>query len=174
MKRTSLLISAMLVIVIILVLVFMPIFKVFSFTETRTNNPHTFYINVSKDSEFHIRFTHSIHLTDVIESYQITNLNKLKLLSMEYEDVAIGMPAYAEEDQTLSYENGRYKLSYKDKKLDNFTLYIGDVDYDLYFNYEGEEYDLKKSLNRGSSYLFEVKKISIYDKLKGVLITNED
>jgi len=172
MKRVSLLISA--VLVLIITLLFIPIFKVFSFTETRTNNPQMFYINVSKEKDFQIRFTHTIHLTDVLENYELTDSNELKLVSMEYEDVAIGMPAYAEEDQTLIYENGKYKLSYKNKVLENFTLYVGNVEYDLYFQYDKQEYNLKKSLHRGSSYLFEVKSISLYDKLKGVLITNED
>ena len=34
---------------------------------------------------------------------------KIKLISMEYEDVAVGMPAHADEGQTLSYENGNRK-----------------------------------------------------------------
>ncbi|KGR90204.1 RocC [Ureibacillus massiliensis 4400831 = CIP 108448 = CCUG 49529] len=170
MKRLTLLIST--IIVLIIVVMFIPIFKVFSFTETRTNNPHMYYINVSKDNLFQIRFTHSIHLTDVLETYEITDSNRLKLVSMEYEDVNVGMPAHAEEDQTLTFEDGKYKLSYKDKTIDNFTLLIGNVDYDLFFQYKGEEYDLKKSLIRGSSYLFEVKNISLYDKLRGVMIAD--
>lgn len=173
MKRTYLLLSALMVTVIILVLVFAPIYKVFSFTETRTNTPQTFYINLSKEIDFQIRFTHSIHLTDVIEKYEVTDLNELKLVSMEYEDVAVGMPAYAEEGQTLTYENGRYKLSFNNKKLKNFILYIGDVDYDLYFYYNGREYNLKDTLRRGSSYLFKVQRFSLYDKLKGVSIKYE-
>ncbi|CAM5210666.1 hypothetical protein UACE39S_01907 [Ureibacillus acetophenoni] len=171
MKRVFLLISAILIIVF--VVVFIPIFKVFSFTETRTNNPQMFYINVSKENGFQIRFTHSIHLTDVLESYEIQGSKELKLVSMEYEDVAIGMPAYAEEDQTLTYENGKYTISYKNKTIDNFTLYVGNVDYDLFFNYDNKEYNLKENLGRGSSYLFEVKTVSLYDKLKGVLIEDE-
>lgn len=168
MKRAALLISV--IIVLVIVFLFIPMFKVFSFTETRTNNAQMFYIDVSQENRFQIRFTHSIHLTDVLESYQITKSNELKLVSMEYEDVAIGMPAYAEEDQTLTYENGKYTLSYKDKKIDNFTLYVGNVEYELYFRYEDKEYDLKKSLYKGSSYLFEVRTISLYDKMRGVLM----
>jgi len=171
MKRLALLI----IIILVLGIIFFvsPMFTVISFTETRTNNPQMFYINVSKENGFQIRFTHSIHLTDVLESYEIQGSKELKLVSMEYEDVAIGMPAYAEEDQTLTYENGKYTISYKNKTLDNFTLYVGDVDYDLYFRYNDKEYNLKNALERGSSYLFEVKTVSIYDKLKGVLIEDE-
>lgn len=173
MKRVSLLISAVLVIVIFVYLLFSPIFKVISFTETRTNNPQIFYIDVTKEKGFQIRFTHSIHLTDVLESYKIKDSNELKLVSMEYEDVAIGMPAYAEKDQTLTYENGKYTISYKNKTIENFTLYVGDVEYDLFFHYDDKEYNLKEILSRGSSYLFEVKTVSLYDKLKGVLLRDE-
>ncbi|SOC42327.1 DUF1850 domain-containing protein [Ureibacillus acetophenoni] len=173
MKRVSLLISTVLVIAVITFFLFIPIFKVFSFTETRMHNPQLFYINVSKETSFQFRFTHSIHRTDVLENYEITNLNKLKLNSMEYEDVSIGMPAYAEEGQSLTYENGKYTLYFDDKIIDNFTLYVGDVDYDLYVHYDGNEYNLKQTLNRGSSYLFEVKSVSLYDKLKGVLLRDE-
>ncbi len=171
MKRVIFLISTLIILVV--VFLFLPVFKVFSFTETRTTNPQMYYIEVSNDTEFQVRFTHSIHLTDVLENYNITNINKLKLVSMEYEDVAVGMPAYAEEDQTISYEHGKYTLSYDNKILNNFTLYVGDVEYDLFFHYDGKDYNLKKSLERGSSYLFEVKNVTIYDKLKGVLISDE-
>ena len=173
MKRVSLLISTILVFVIIIFFLYMPIFKVFSFTETRIHNPQLFYINVSKETLFQFRFTHSIHRTDVLENYEITNSNKLKIISMEYEDVSIGMPAYAEEGQSLIYEDGKYTLYYDDKIIDNFTLYVGNVDYDLYFLYDGNEYNLKQDLNRGSSYLFEVKTVSLIDKLKGVLLGYE-
>lgn len=153
----------------------LPLVTVFSFTETKTNNPQVFYINVQKDKNFKIRFTHSIHLTDVLESYQVTKSNKIKLVSMEYEDVAVGMPAYAEEGQKLKYENGKYLLSYDDEKIiDNFTLYVGNIDMDLYFIYRNETYNLKKELKKGRSYLFEVKKISFYQLMKGAVKRNEN
>lgn len=173
MKRISLLISTILAIVMVFFILFFPFFRVISFTETRTNNPQLFYINVSNETSFQFRFTHSIHRTDVLENYEITNSNKLQLVSMNYEDVSIGMPAYAEEGQTLTYKNGKYTLYYDNRFIDNFTLYVGDVDYDLFILYEGREYDLKKFLNRGSSYLFRVKSVSLYNKLKGVLLGDE-
>ena len=64
-------------------------------------------------------------------------------------------------------------MYYSDTYLDSFVLYIGDIDMDLFFYYEEREYDLKKTLKRGSSYKFEVKNISLYDKMKGVPIRNE-
>lgn len=157
-----------------IIFLFSPIFNVISFEETRTNNPQSYYINVSKENNFNIRYTHSIHLTDVLETYEITDSNQIKLLSMEYEDVAIGMPAHAEEGQTLTYNKGKYKLEFSDQILDSFTLYIGDISQELAIIYEGKTYDLKKTLERGSAFLFEIKRISLFDKLRGVVMVHEN
>lgn len=172
MKRIALSIFAM--ILGIVFLLFTPYITVFSFTETRVNNPQMYYIDVSKEKIFQIRYTHSIHLTDVLETYEVTNDKKLRLISMEYEDVAVGMPAHAEEGQTLTYENGKYRLEFSNQILDNFTLYVGDIDMNLFFYYDGKSYDIKKSLHRGNSYLFEIKNISLYAKLKGVVMVHEN
>lgn len=154
---------------------FLPFITVFTFTETKTNNPQVFYIHVQEDKKFQIRFTHSIHLTDVIESYEITKSNEIKLVSMEYEDVAVGMPAYAEEGQSISYEKGKYVLAYDDEKvLNHFTLYIGNIDIDLYFYYNNESYNLKKQLEKGRSYLFKIEKISFYQFMKGDTMQHEN
>lgn len=147
---------------------FAPLWTVFSFTETRTDSPQLHYLSVHDEKLFQIKFTHTIHLTDVIESYELVPENLIRLVSMEYEDVAIGMPSYAEAGQTLTYENGVYTLRYDDVMLNDFTLYIGSVDYDLLFLYEGQQIDLKKELTKGNSYLFQIRKISLYEKMKGV------
>ena len=170
MKRV--LIFTILAIAIFCTIIFLPLFQVFSFTETKTNNPQIYYIDVGKDKRFQIRFTHSIHLTDVLETYEILD-NKIKIISMEYEDVAVGMPAHAEEGQKLTYEDGKYKLTYESTHLENFVLYIGDINMDLFFYYEDKQFDLKKSLQRGSSYTIEIKKVSLYNKMKGVRIAHE-
>ncbi|HEY4622853.1 MAG TPA: DUF1850 domain-containing protein, partial [Solibacillus sp.] len=90
------------------------------------------------------------------------------LLSMQYEDVAIGMPSSAEAGQTLTYENGRYILRYDDAKLEEFTLHIGDVDYKLNLQHNNEVIPLKEKLTRGKSYVLKIEKLSFYQKMKGV------
>lgn len=87
---------------------------------------------------------------------------------MQYEDLAIGLPGYAEEGETLSVNDGVYTLTYDDNVIDSFVMLIGNVDAELAFRYLGAELDLKKQLVRGKSYTFCVKKLSIYQLLKGV------
>lgn len=155
-----------------LCMIFYPFCNVLSFTETRTDEPKQYLFPLKQQSVFQLKFTHSIHLTDVIETYEALETNEIRLVSMEYEDVAIGMPAFVEEGQTLIYEDGKYKLSYEQATLPNFTLYIGDVDYELSLVHQGKKIDLKESLQRGKSYLIEVHTISLFhlwigDELNG-------
>ncbi|MEK3978002.1 DUF1850 domain-containing protein [Psychrobacillus sp. FSL K6-2836] len=162
----------MLVIIILICLIgptfFIPFQKAFVFTETRTEDVVFFYMPIREDIKFQVIYTHSIHKSNVLESYRITNANKIQLISMEYEDLAIGMPGYAEEGQTFEEKDGIYKLSYDDKVINSFTLLVANIDMDLIFRYENKNYDLKKLLERSKSYKFEVKNISLYEQWKGV------
>lgn len=163
-------------VIIVLLLIgvlFMPIVHVFSFEETRTDEPDKYYLKIGAQKEFQIVFTHSIHLTDVVESYRVIETNDIQLMSMQYSDVAIGMPSYAEEGQTLIYEGGLYTLKYDNEKLEKFNLYIGAVDYDLQFHYEAARYNLKKQLHKGHSYTFSIKRISIFEFMKGERIREQ-
>ncbi|MGN7477059.1 DUF1850 domain-containing protein [Solibacillus silvestris] len=151
-----------------IVLFFIPFERSITFTKTRIENPVKFFLPLKNEETFQLIFTHSIHLTDVVESYRVLPADEFQLLSMEYSDVAIGMPGYAEEGQTLQYEDGIYTLRYTDAKLKEFTLHIGDVEYKLNLEHKGKSIPLKEHLIRGSSYVVAVEKLSFYDKMKGV------
>lgn len=145
-----------------------PIKSAFTFTEHRVENPRVYYVPLKSTTSFQIRYVHSIHLTDVIESYEVTADQKIRLLSMQYEDLAIGLPGYAEQGETLTMQDGVYTLTYNDNVIDSFVMLIGDVDAELAFRYLGNELNLKKQLVRGKSYTFRVAKLSFYQMLKGV------
>lgn len=147
---------------------FLPIHKVFTFTEYRSDHPKTFYVKLKDEQEFQIRYVHSIFLTDVIENYEVTADNAIRLLSMQYEDVGIGLPGYAEDGQTLKFIDEMYTLTYDYNIIDSFVLFVGDVDADLAFIYEGKETDLKTYLTRGKSYTFSVERQSTYQQMRGV------
>ena len=170
MKRWKVLLGAVFGSVLLGILLFLvPIKQAFTFTETRTDNPVMAYEFVSDDMKFQIRYVHSIFLTDVVETYRLQPDESLKFLTMRYEDVGIGLPAYAEEGESLDVsEEGIYTLTYEDKVIDSFVLYIGNVDAQLAFRYQGNETDLKTILQRGKSYEFRVKKLTFIEILKGV------
>src|SRR5699024_10836325 len=73
------------------------------------------YLPLKKEQSFQIIFTHSIHLTDVVEIYKITNNNDILQNEIVYEEVRINMPSNAEEGQDIEYEDGKYHI----KNLNN-------------------------------------------------------
>src|SRR5699024_8890129 len=73
------------------------------------------YLPLKKEQSFQIIFTHSIHLTDVVEKYEITNNNDILQDEIVYEEFGIGMPSNAEEGQDFEYEDGKYHI----KNLNN-------------------------------------------------------
>lgn len=151
------------------IILFLPLQKVFSFTEIHVENPIMHYLAVADTPDFTIRYTHSIHKTDVLEHYKIVEENRLKLELMVYENLAIGMPGYAEEGQTLTLENGKYYLRFDEPKIINdFAIHIGDIDMDLALQYNNNEYNLKSNLQRGHAYLFQVQRVSLWQIWKGV------
>lgn len=152
------------------IVLFLPTQRAFTWVETRTTSPQLYYVPMSQQQNFQFRYTHSIHLSDVWEYYTVED-NQIRLQQMTYTDTAIGMPAVAEEGQTLQFNDGLYTLVYEQRMLPNFTLYIGDVELDLSFYYEAQEFALKQTLNKGTSYMFSVKRISLYERLKGVRLS---
>lgn len=167
MKYTKSLIGILFLIVLMIGIFLLPMKKTLSFTETDIQNGELFYIPIVDDDEFKIRYVHSIHLTDVLESYKITEDLKIRLLSMSYENLSIGLPGEAGEGETLDLKDGVYTLTYKDRVIDSFRLHIGRVDADLAIRYEGVEIDLKKFLEKGKSYEFKVQKMTYYELMKG-------
>ena len=157
----------LLLILILLLVFFLPIKQTFTFTEQRTDHPKRFFLPLTNVDEFQIRYVHSIHLTDVVETYAVTDVDKIRLLSMTYENLGIGLPGYAAEGETMTLADGMYTLTYDDKVIEEFTLFIGSVDAELAFRYDGNEIDLKKHFDKGKSYIFCLTKLSIYQMLRG-------
>ncbi len=74
-----------------------------------------------------MKYTHSIHLSDVVESYVVTKDHEIKQFELMYEDFAIGMPENASEGETFEHSDGKYYLKNMDKISPSFDLRIGKV-----------------------------------------------
>ncbi|WP_088005643.1 DUF1850 domain-containing protein [Indiicoccus explosivorum] len=115
-----------------------------------------------------IRYTHSIHLSDVVETYEVTEDLDLRMTELEYEDFAIGMPANAGKGEVFVEKDGKYFIKNMDRVIPGFTLFIGDIDLELSLLAGRHVYNLKSVLERGESYLFRIEKLSWFDLVKGV------
>lgn len=165
MRNIKVFSSILLIVLLLFTFFFIPIRETLIFTETQENK--IYYVQVNQQKKFEIRYVHSIHLTDVIEFYEITPDLKIRMLSMTYENLSIGLPGEAAAGETLELRDGVYTLTYNDRVIDSFRLHIGRVDADLALRYENNEIDLKRYLEKGNSYEFKVEKLTFYQLLKG-------
>lgn len=124
-------------------------------------------------SHFKIKYTHSIHLSDVIESFEVLPDNTMKLVELEYEDFNIGMPSNAGEGEVFVEKDGKYFIKNMDRQMQEFRILIGDVDAALMLVKNGKEHDLKKALVRGKTYTFRIQRLSFFQQLKGVNINEQ-
>lgn len=165
-QKILLLISAL--ILISSSLVFLPSQKYYVFIDNE-NDELAGYFPVDSPF-FQLIYTHSIHLSEVIESYKVVDNDELMMTELEYEDFNIGMPSNAGEGESFVEKDGKYFIKNMTRKLPEFRLFVGDVDADLSFKTKGQRMDLKKTLERGKSYTFRVQRLSLFQLRKGVKI----
>lgn len=168
--RKIILLLTFLIGIILLIVLFYPYRQMIVLEEVRSEQPTAYYLPLHEDRQFQVNYIHSIHLSNVKEQYRITDNGKLRFEFMQYEDVAIGLPGYAEEGETLQIEDGVYTLTFENRVIDSFVLYVGRVDADLSLRYEQQDYHLKEFLQKGHSYEFHVAKVPNYELLKGARI----
>jgi hypothetical protein len=169
MKKSTIITFGIVIISVLLLIAFIPYKWSFVFFEQRTTNPVA-YLPLENENNFQIRFTHSIHLSDVFESYKVTEHHDIQLSSLEYEDFAIGMPSGAGKGEKFAEKDGKYYITNMSQVFPAFNLLVGDVDRDLAFRYVGYEHNLKDYLTRGETFTFQVARLSLFDQLKGVRI----
>lgn len=157
----------------IIVSMFIPYKWCFVFFEQRTTHPVA-YLPLEHEKTFQIRYTHSIHLSDVIETYIVTKNHDIQSSSLEYEDFAIGMPSDAGKGEKFTEKDGKYYITNMSQVYPSFNLLVGDVNRDLAFQYKGFEHDLKEYLERGETYTFQVSRLSLFDQMRGVRIREQE
>jgi hypothetical protein len=161
----------LLVIALILIssaIAFFPISKNYVFIDNETNQPVA-YMPVDA-ADFQIKYIHTIHLSEVLESYELTADDHFRMIELQYEDFSVGMPSNAGEGETFVEKDGKYFIRNMSRELPEFRLFIGDVDADLLFLMGNREIDLKEYLTRGKSYTFRVQRLSPIQLIKGVNI----
>ncbi|MDJ0330627.1 DUF1850 domain-containing protein [Planococcus sp. S3-L1] len=147
---------------------FIPSQKYYVFIDNETEEVAAYVPVVSP--YFQLIYTHSIHLSEVIESYKVVSDNRIMMTELEYEDFNIGMPSNAGEGETFVEKDGKYFIKNMTKEIPEFRLFVGDVDANLSFKTKGHQMDLKRTLERGQSYTFRVEHLSLFQLRKGVRI----
>lgn len=138
--------------------------------EYENTNKLLAFFPINKDSTFQIKYTHSIHLSDVLESFKMTDSGYLQLYELEYEDFAVGMPANAENGEKFIEKDGKYHIQNMKRIFPMIDLRIGQVKANHTIIYHEKLYPLSKSIEPGTWVRVKMKQLSLFQQLKGVNI----
>lgn len=131
------------------------------------------YIPFLKEEKFNIKYTHSIHLSDVVESYKKTKIGHIQQYELMYEDFAIGMPENATEGEIFEQKDGKYYIKNMDRVFPFFDLRVGQVRANHRVIYQNKEYPLSKYIEPGTWVRIKIEKVSILQQLRGVNILEQ-
>lgn len=123
------------------------------------------YLPLKKEKMFQIQYTHSIHLSAVVESYQLSK-NKITQKELAYEDFAIGMPSNAEGKEVFQEKNGTYYIKNMNRNFPFIDLRIGQVRSNHQFIYENRTYTLSKSIEPGTWVRISERKLTLWQQWK--------
>lgn len=158
-----------LILISIAIIFFIPIKQALVFEYQNTGKVLA-YIPFSKEKNFKIKYTHSIHLSDVVESYTVTEEKKIKQYELMYEDFAIGMPENATDGEIFEQKDGKYYIKNMNRTFPLFDLRIGKVRANHRVLYNKREYPLANYIEAGTWVRIKIEKISLFQQLKGVNI----
>jgi hypothetical protein len=155
--------------IIFIILAFIP-FQIAIVFQPNHSQAEIAYIPIKEEIHFQIKYTHSIHLSNVIESYKIAPDYRIQQYELMYEDFAIGMPANAEEGETFEQKDGAYYIKNMKRNFPFFHLRIGQVRANHTVIYKNREYPLSHAIKPGTSVKVEIRKLNFLKLWKGVNI----
>lgn len=126
------------------------------------------YFPLQGNQTFTHTYTHSIHLSDVKETYEVIGENEFALRELVYEDTSIGMPSNAEEGETFSFENGKYRIQGMNRVFSEISMRLGIESPTNRISIGDQEVLLQDTLEPGSWVTMKVSKLTGWQRLKGV------
>ena len=152
---------------IILLLLLTPVTEALVF-QYQNSGKTLAYIPISKGQTFQMKYTHSIHLSDVVESYEVTRDGQIKQYELMYEDFAIGMPENASEGESFEQKNGKYYLKNMDRRFSSFDLRVGKVRANHTLIFAEQEYPLSHFIEPGTWVRLKIDRMNLWERWKGV------
>lgn len=172
MKKKILIITPVIILLTVLVFVFIPFKQSLIFYEENTNNIEA-YLPLDSQDTFQIIFTHSIHLTDVVEKYVVLDNQDIQQYEMVYEEFGIGMPSNAQEGESFVSENGKYHIKGIDNVFSEIKLRNGKTvsEHRLVWGSDHEYMvEFNDYFEPGDWFTIKVERLSIWQMIQGVRI----
>lgn len=158
---------------LLITLLFIPFKSALVFYKENTDELAA-YLPIDAGDQFDIIFTHSIHLTDVVEKYHVTENLTIIQDEIIFESFGIGMPSTVEEGQTFEYKDGRYHLGNLNNVFESMKIRNGKTvsKHRLRWKNHMEEKMVwfNDYFEPGAWYTVKVDKLPLWSYLKGVKI----
>lgn len=171
-RRNKLLIIIPLAVITLLLVLFVPFRTSLVFYKENTDHIQAF-LPIDEEDTFLLIWTHSIHLTDVVEKYKVLENHKINQYEIVYEQFGIGMPSNAQEGETFVYKDGKYHIKGIDTVFPSFNLRNGKVvsRNRLVWGENNENMIwLNEYFEPGAWFKVKVEDLSLWQYLKGVKI----
>ncbi|MFB1097144.1 DUF1850 domain-containing protein [Terribacillus sp. JSM ZJ617] len=127
------------------------------------------YLPVEDEAHVSIRYTHSIHRSDVTEEYTIKQ-TRLYPFQLVYEDTAVGMPANAKSGEAFEMKDGKYYIRNMKGYQDALNLTIGEVVANHQLVYQKHSYSLQDNIGPGVSIKIQAEYTNLWELWKGELL----
>ncbi|SEB20680.1 hypothetical protein SAMN05421743_12841 [Thalassobacillus cyri] len=134
---------------------------------TKDTDKPSLFLPVEEGDRFQIKFTHSIHLSDVIEEYEVKD-KKLIPVQLIYEDTAVGMPSNAGEGETFKAKDGKYYITGLKGEHKYIDLSVGQVKAKHTILFKDRSYLLKEYVGGGTIVRIQPLYINNWELLRGV------
>lgn len=174
MRKGKLLIICIILLSAILFL-FVPIEQALVFYKEDTKEIAAF-LPLRENAQFDIIFTHSIHLTDVVEKYHVTEEATIMQDEIIFESYGIGMPSNAEEGETFEYKDGRYHVGNLNNEFPSMNIRNGKTvsEHRLRWKENGSDEEKMVWFNEyfepGAWFTVQMDNISLWQYMRGVKI----
>ncbi|MFE4141246.1 DUF1850 domain-containing protein [Peribacillus sp. YIM B13472] len=128
------------------------------------------YLPLKSEKNFQIKYTHSIHLSDVLESYRFSDKQIIQT-ELAYHDFAVGMPSNAEGEEVFEEKGGTYFIKNMKRNFPYIDLRVGQVRANHRLVYDEKTYTLADFIKPGTWVRISSESISLWEQLKGVKIS---
>ncbi len=169
--RQVFIIGFLLLIATIAFLLFFPFTETIAFYQEDREELLAF-LPIQDDNSFQIQYTHSIHLTDVVETYELRN-KEIVQTELQFENFAIGMPSNVEGNEKFVEKDGKYLIKNMNRRFPYIDLRVGLVRADHRVIYKESVYKLSNYIRPGTWVRIKPAKLSYWERLKGVEISEQ-
>lgn len=156
----------------VLIILFIPFKQSLTFYEENTSDIEA-YLPLESGDTFQIIFTHSIHLTDVVEKYIILEDQDIQQYEIVYEEFGIGMPSNAQGNEEFVYEDDKYHIKNMENIFPEIKLRNGKAvsEHRLVWGSDHEYItEFNNYFEPGAWFTIKIDKLSLWQMIQGVRV----